>query len=586
MFSLQTPCLKFPFLRLFSITLLTVCVQAKAIETKIDPVNTLSNHPSPYLAMHAEDPVHWQPWNTLTLRHAQQDNRPLLISSGYFACHWCHVMQKENYQDPDAAEIMNRFFVPVKIDRELNPDLDNYLIDFSRRVTGKAGWPQHVVLTPKGYPFAAFGYLPNTNYKRTLIDLSELWKTQSKRIRSLAETTSTKQTASKSISLQEFRSLLLQHLDQSLDDLSGGLKGSHKFPQMPLILSLLEQNSLSETQQAWLELTFDQMQSQHLIDHINGGFYRYTVDPEWQTPHFEKMGYDNALLAKAYFVAGHKFHNNRYLKTAEDTLHYMEKHLYSPKLGLFKSSQSALDKQGREGGNYLFNRKQLRQKLSTTAFKEAEHLWRLDQPAPYELGWHPSPTMEHWAEIKTTLQATVTDIPSDDKYILGWNGLTLSAYVSAYEAVGQKDYLIKAQQLANRLIDLLNQPEPPKALTGDAKYIGHASLEDYAYVIQGLQSLQRVAPDNTLQEGIQALTESTLRRFLNKQGWQTSTDFLLPGQNRFIALKDTATPSPSALLECSTDDRGEKRNAGFADLLRQNPLDFASYLIALECQTD
>ncbi|MDG6774535.1 DUF255 domain-containing protein [Thiomicrorhabdus sp. ZW0627] len=550
--------------------------------------NLLLKHPSPYLAMHAKDPVHWQVWRSETLKQAQRLNRPILISSGYFACHWCHVMQKENYQELQAAELMNRLVIPVKIDRELTPDLDDYLIDFSRRVTGKAGWPLHVVLTPEGYPFAAFGYLPNKEFKNTLIQIDRLWNSQQTKIRSLAKQSMPGHTgkATKAISLNEFQLHFNHHLEQSMDDLSGGLKGSHKFPQAPLLLALLHQKTITETQQAWLELTLNQMQSQHLIDHINGGFYRYTVDPEWQTPHFEKMGYDNALLANVYFEAGRQFQNLNYLQTGEATLNYMERHLYTPDTGLFKSSQSALDKQGREGGDYLFSKQQLQQRLPKAAFMEVEKEWGLDHPAPYELGWHPIPTQKYWPEIQPALKPPVQSIPSDDKHILSWNGLALSAYASAYHATQKKTYLNKGKQLAERLTALLIQPDPPRAITTQSQPVGLAKLEDYAYIIEGLRNLNQFMQDPKLRQTILDLTEKTSKRFLNADGWQTNSDLTLPGQKRIAALKDTATPSPTGLLECLTGSRGRNRNPLFAEQLRQNPLDFATYLKVLECQSE
>lgn len=545
--------------------------------------NTLKNHPSAYLAMHAQDPVHWQDWSSQALEMAQQTQKPILISSGYFACHWCHVMQHENYQENEAAELMNRLFINVKLDRELHPDLDDYLIDFSRNVTGKAGWPQHVILTPQGYPFAAFGYLDNPAYKQRLQQIGQLWATRKPSLQDLAKSESfaTLGRSETALSGQEMQTRLEQQLEGKMDDFSGGLKGSLKFPMAPLLLSLLQSERLSENQQAWLQLTLDQMQSQHLIDHVHGGFYRYTVDPEWQTPHFEKMAYDNALLAQVYFLAAERWQNPLYLQTAITTLDYLHKQLWEPKLELFKSSQSALDQQGREGGAYLFNQAQLKKRLSEAAYAQVEQEWQLNRTPPYALGWHPRPTKRLWPQIQSALQASKEEIPSDPKYIVSWNALILSAYITAYEQTLTPKYLQLAKSLGTRLQTLLSQNTPPRALDQNGQAIGQATLEDFAYTLQALHALQKVAPNSQRHAAIQHLNQVALDTFYNANGWRTNVHSLLPGLGRKPALPDTAIPSATAVMSGLNPNLLKEQNRLFADVLRQDPVRFASYLNAL-----
>lgn len=564
--------------------------------------NALKNHPSPYLAMHGNDPIHWQDWSPSVLQSAIKSNKPIIVSSGYFACHWCHVMQQESYLNSTVAKPMNQNFISVKLDRELHPDLDQYLIEFSRSLTGRAGWPQHVVLTPQGYPFAAFGYLPTANFIATLDNIKNAWQQQPKKIIELAEQAPTnKPSAVKSneptdpLSSAEFKTLLLDELANQVDDLSGGLKGSNKFPESPLLLSLLEIEYLSENKQDWLELTLEQMQSQHLIDHIHGGFYRYTIDPEWQTPHFEKMGYDNALLAQLYFKAGQKFKRNDFIETGKQTLRYMEKHLYHSKIALFASSQSALDAAGVEGGAYLFSKSQLKKRLSKRAFEHITKAWQLNNPPPYEEGWHPLSTTQYWREIKSALQTPVKEIPKDRKHILSWNGLALSAYAAAYQATNEIAYLNKASALAKRLSAIMEQPNAPRAVDNLGIPIGVATLEDYAYTIRGLESLNSaLAPNSKTAQNrtITDRTKRTLKRlyqitqktFLNASGWRTNQTFLLPTQNRQAALMDDAIPSASAILECAANNSTLNRSHRFSEQLRQKPLSYSSYLQALQCK--
>ena len=547
--------------------------------------------------MHGSDPVHWQDWSESILKKAQLSDKPIIVSSGYFACNWCHAMQQESYQDSTAAEHMNKDFISVKIDRELHPDLDHYLIEFTRSITGRAGWPQHVVLTPQGYPFAAFGYQPTNNYVSTLKNIAQAWQQQATHITELAKegviATHTIDAADP-IRPAEFHTLIMRALVNQIDDLSGGLKGSNKFPETPLLMALLKTTELPENEQAWLEFTLEQMQNQHLKDHIHGGFYRYTIDPEWQIPHFEKMGFDNAQLAQVYFVAGQKFGRDDFTETGKQTLRYMEKHLFNKTLGLFASSQSALDANNVEGGDYLFTKDQLQERLSKRAFQHVSTSWLLNGAPPYELGWHPLPTQQHWREIKHALQTPIKNIPKDKKHILSWNGLALSAYATAYEVTGQTSYLTKANALAKQLIAIILQANPPRAVDDHGVQIGDAMLEDYAYIIRGLQSLnearstdktaQNRVSESRINRALETLTTQVQKRFLNESGWQTNAIFLLPGQNRQAILMDDATPSASAILECATGDLAPSRNPLFADAMRQTPLNYVSYLHVLDCQ--
>lgn len=503
-------------------------------------------------------------------------------------------MQQESYLNATAAEQMNQNFIAVKLDRELHPDLDHYLIEFARSLTGRAGWPQHVVLTPQGYPFAAFGYLPTENYVATLNNIHKGWLQQPANIIKLAKQASA--TASNKldqpITANEFQSRLLEAITPRMDDLSGGLTGSHKFPESPLLLTLLQIEALSENQQAWLEFTLEQMQSQHLIDHIHGGFYRYTVDPEWQIPHFEKMGYDNALITQLYFKAGQVFERKDFIETGKQTLRYMETHLYSPKIGLFASSQSALNSAGVEGGDYLFSKQQLKNRLPKPAFKHVTEAWQLNSSPPYEEGWHPMPTANYWHEIKNALQTPVTEIPKDRKHILSWNGLALSAYATAYQVTGETVYLTHASSLAKRLTHLVQQPKAPRAIDNLSTPIGLATLEDYAYIIRGLTSLKQAlqpndnsAIKNATNQALQQLNSTAQTLFLNESGWQTNQTFSLPAQNREAALMDDAVPSASAILECAVTDSLMARNQLFSRNLRQTPLSYPSYLSALRCSS-
>jgi len=549
--------------------------------------NQLYQNPSPYLAIHGQDPVEWYLWSDAVLKKAQNENKPIFISSGYFSCHWCHVMQRENYHNLKTAAYLNEHFISVKIDRELNPELDKTLIEFAEKTTGQAGWPQHVILTPEGYPFASFIYLPNTVFNATLQRVVELWTKQPSKIRTLAKqfVEPVRHPHPFNVSHATFLQQLLQQLERAKDDLSGGLKtNASKFPQAPLLQTALSIKRLPDSIEEWLLFTLDQMQSQHLFDHINGGFYRYTVDPEWQTPHFEKMAYTNALLADLYLQAGQRFNRPDYLQTALTTLSYLQKHLYNPVTQLYQSSQSAIDAHSVEGGDYLWRKSQLQQMLTKQEFSAIDQAWSLSKPAPYDqLGWHPTPLTAKnsllWPTIRAKLQTNPSQIPIDSKSILGWNGLILSALSRAYAVSKDPIYLRQSNQLAKVLMRLIMQEHPPRALSVDGLDMGEANLQDYAFIYQGITHWQKLTQQTTYQTDMSELEKTIIQRFYTKSGWQYQHAPLLPGQQGEWLMADNAIPSPTAITSCL-----EPQSVRFAGkALLGNPLSYATYLKTLDC---
>lgn len=545
--------------------------------------NQLIDHPSPYLALHASDPVAWQLWGQTILDQAKQQNKLIFISSGYFSCHWCHVMQQENYQDSSTATFLNEAFINVKIDRELNPGLDQALIEFARQHSGQAGWPQHVILTPQGYPFAAFIYQPNATFKKTLQRVQTLWQQQPKKLQTLAKNNAQKsQNKQIQVALKPLLSPDISMLKQQLikqvraqkDSFSGGLQGTSKFPKAPLLNNLLRLNELPKEIDEWLIFSLQQMQSQHLFDHIHGGFYRYTTDPEWQTPHFEKMLYNNALLIQTYVLAHKKWQDKSFLNTAQQTLDYLNKHLYNTNIGLYLGSQSALDKNGIEGGNYLWRREALQKQLSPAEFTLVEKAWQLNQTPPYAQGWHPKPTLNAWSSIQTKLSTPADKIPTDSKALIGWNGLMLSS-LSQYAAL-VKDSAMKqrAQQIANKLIDLLLQSQAPRALNQHNKALGQANLQDFAYVIQGLKDYQLYIDKQAWQTALTQLENKAKRFFNTPQGWRYAALPILPQQQNGIILPDNPMPSPTALLYSLVPALSQAH----IDKIQAQPINHSSYL--------
>jgi len=548
--------------------------------------NQLANNPSPYLAMHGSDPIHWQTWQADTLATAQKEHKLIFISSGYFSCHWCHVMQAENFVKPKVAQLLNKYFISIKVDRELSPDLDQYLVNFAQATTGRAGWPQQVLLTPKGYPFFAFTFVKEPTLLNILSKSVKFWQEDPKKISQLAQ----KQTEQMSPlqpeptiyhaakTWQKFQTEIIH----SADTFSGGLNTTTKFPNAPILLPLiLHHNQNLPAVNQWLTTTLEAMSSphNHLFDHVNGGFYRYTVDPEWQIPHFEKMLYTQALLAKIYLIASQQLHNAHDRDIGLQTLAYAKQHLFNPTTQLFMSSQSANDQHRVEGGNYLFSKAQLKAKLTAQQYQQVVQDWHLSTPSPNANGWHPTPTKQDWPAIKKALQTKPSEIPTDTKSLLGWNGLMLSAYATAMQITPNSQFKKMGQTLAKQLQKYLLMPHPPRALSKTGHPMGQANIQDFAYSLQGLKDwLAFSAHPKELKHTIQRLNRLAKKQFLTPLGWLYGNGKLLPGQVGQWAMQDDAIPSPTADLTCLKPQQPSRA----AHLVQLSPIHFASYF---NCQT-
>ena len=556
---------------LVGIILLTLIMLPLALHAN----TALKHHPSAYLALHSDDPINWHLWSADTLKKAQHQNKPLFISSGYFACHWCHVMHQENYKNPLVADLLNRHFIAVKVDRELTPDLDDYLLNKLRQATGQAGWPLHVILTPEGHSFSGFVYQPTDTLLQTLSILNHWWLTQPDTLKKLATPHPEVQPTETTLSRAELSQQINHALPDMLDSFDGGLQAIQKFPHSPLLKYLLLQPQLSEATHDWLQLTLEQMQTEHLYDHIHHGFFRYTVDPNWQEPHFEKMLYDNAQLAEVFFIAAERFSRQDFLTTAQKTLSYIELELISPLSGLARASQSALNHDGEDGGRYLWSNPQLQATLNADDYAMVNQAWSLNNPAPFNRGWLPKPiNNDRWIAI----QQQLSQRPSltDDKKLISWNGLLLSAYAQGFHVTQNPDYALRASGLAERLIRLLQRSHPPRAVNDQGKIFGQATLEDYAYTLAGLRLWQQVSGLD-YQTWINELHQQAEQDFYTQSRWLASRESLLPGQQGLSNLPDLATPSASAIMNCDKDSKIQ-RQPGLA------AWQYASYLTYQGCQ--
>lgn len=542
--------------RLFTLFLLCLSL-AHAGESLL--VNQLAGHPSPYLALHGKDPVAWQEWNAETLARAKRENKPLLVSVGYFACHWCHVMQRESFNDPAIAALLNSRFIPVKVDRELNLALDADLLAFTRQLHGAAGWPVNVFITPEGYPFYAVLYQPPDKFKTVSEKLGHHWRADSTGVRAAAQAAAPARGIAANPIAADARDLAMlerRFLEAALneaDPLQGGFGAVSKFPNVAKLRALLD---LMPPQQPrlreFLLLTLDNMARLGLHDPVNGGFFRYTTDPDWHTPHFEKMLYDNAQLALLYARAAEVLQRPDYRDLAHGTLDFLLEVL-GTREGGFRTSASALDSQGREGGAYLWRPEELRKRLTPEQVRLVRRVWGVG--GHFDLGALPMEQVPPSAAERPVLAAAharlkaagrMRDLPRDGKLNAGLNGLALSAFSLAGRGVP------RFEQAASRLrafIDtgLLRDGQLLKSRVGQDVFTD-AELDDYAYLAQGLLDHAGAFDDASSRVLADTLLRQAWERFLTPAGWRRETHPLLATAASHAALPDEATPSPSATL--------------------------------------
>jgi uncharacterized protein YyaL (SSP411 family) len=445
-------------------------------------VNRLGQETSPYLLQHAENPVDWQPWGQDALDRARSERKPLLVSIGYSACHWCHVMEHESFDDEGTAAVMNELFVNVKVDREERPDVDAVYMDAVVALTGQGGWPLTVFLTPDGEPFFGGTYFPPEprhglpSFRQVLRAVADAYRENPEDVAAQAEslTEALRRSAEAEPSREPLTEALLAEAERNLlaqlDPQWGGFGHAPKFPPASALEFLLRRGALDA-----VRLTLDGMAAGGMYDLVGGGFHRYSVDPRWLVPHFEKMLYDNALLVPPYLHGWLLTGEEPYREVAERTLDYMLRELRLPSGG-FASAQDA-DTDGVEGLSYT---------------------WTAEEGAPAEL----LQPFEHGRSIlrgeldeetRARLLAIRERRPQsalDDKVIASWNGLALEALAEGARRLERGDLLAAAVELGELLAV---EPLWRTLRDGRAKY--PAYLDDYANVAHGLYELHVATGD-------------------------------------------------------------------------------------------
>jgi uncharacterized protein YyaL (SSP411 family) len=512
-------------------------------------MNRLADETSPYLLQHADNPVHWHPWGEEAFERARAEDRPILLSIGYSACHWCHVMAHESFEDDETAELMNERFVNVKVDREERPDVDALYMDAVVALTGHGGWPMTVFLNPEGEPFFGGTYFPPEPrhgmpaFRDVLTAVSDLYRERPSAaegtarqlvdaIRASTQVRPSTDPLTESIPAEASRALRRQ-----FDPDWGGFGGAPKFPQAPVLEFLLRRHLRGDDEALPMVVrTLDAMAAGGMYDLLGGGFHRYSVDRQWLVPHFEKMLYDNALLASTYLHAWVVTGDERYRQVAEETLDYVVRELALPEGGL-ASAQDA-DTEGVEGLTFTWTPEEGVPEELLQPFEEGRSIIRgeLDE------------------ELRRRLWEAREQRPKparDDKAIASWNGLALAALAEGGRRLDRPDLVDAARRVAEFLLGPLSGGDGRLYRSyreGRAKTTGF--LEDYADVARGLLELHVATGELRWLEKANRLARLAVELFADAEhgGFFRTPE----GGERLIARQkafdDSPTPSGNSML--------------------------------------
>lgn len=535
--------------------------------------SALKDHPSPYLNMHANDPVQWQVWGKEALDKARRENKLVFLSIGYFSCHWCHVMQRESYQDEAIGAYLNENYVPVKVDRELRPVLDRRMIRFVETVRGQAGWPLNVFVTPDGYPVTGFTYLPRDNFNSVLQQLNTKWSADHSEIKQAArqyfEQTELDESKSQQVSIEPklYAKLLDGFVSQAMllaDEFQGGFGETTKFPSYPQLNALIRviqhQPNIDPDVINFVRLTLDEMASRHLLDHLNDGFFRYTTDPDWQTPHFEKMLYDNAQLAMLYLDAEKLWPGQGYREVGLKTVDFIIGFL-GDDLGGFNSSLSAVDINNVEGGAYFWTKLELEQVLAKDDFIYMSKHYDVSPTQDEAFLLKPVLPLKNKKtqdqKVKAILKKLRTVekplMPVDDKKIASWNALVLRALLKAQDHSKDKRYGL----LANRHYQYITQHFIHRSKEGKSISVNRfatqaqgaeITLEDYAHLALALKRYAMKTGSVAAGRQAEKLVEAAFAKFFVKGRWIQNPESLVPGDKGDLVIQDNVLESPSSIL--------------------------------------
>ncbi len=553
--------------------------------------NRLAGAKSPYLKQHAHNPVDWHPWDDEALALARETDRPIFLSIGYSACHWCHVMERESFESESIAELLRASFISIKVDREERPDLDEIYMTALQLMTGSGGWPMSVFLTPGGRPFYAGTYFPHDRFAGILTQLGQAWRKRRGEIEQVADQVtdelqkSARQRPLRVESAPAPEVLLAGAVEDLLgrfDGLHGGFGNAPKFPPhhaLRLLCTAVQRNIHSDAAKKLLTVTLEKMACGGIYDHVGGGFHRYSTDRVWLVPHFEKMLYDQALLVRTYAEAGTLLDHPGFRRVARETCDWVLRDL-TGESGAFFSALDA-DSEGQEGKFYVWSHVEA-EPLAGAAFCER---WQIHP----EGNWHDEATrqplltniphlsgalLEKLSPDELTARETLRKARDariwpllDDKVLTAWNGLMIGALAFTGKSLSEPRYLDAARKAAEFCLSALKpNGELLHHWAGGEAGID-AFLDDYAYLADGLLDLYDATGETRWKSEARELLDTLLARFWDDE--EAGFFFTSEAHERLIArskdLLDGALPSPNGVAARALARLGDPHAAQLLD---------------------
>lgn len=548
--------------------------------------NRLAHESSPYLLQHAHNPVDWYPWGSEALERAKQEDKPILLSIGYSACHWCHVMERESFENEQIAALMNDNFVCIKVDREERPDVDSIYMNAVQMMTGHGGWPLTVFLKPDLKPFYGGTYFPPADrhgmpgFPRILMSIGESYRTRKDDIATSADAITAELRKAGSVGspsdmlTTEILDEASSRLRTGFDSANGGFGSAPKFPPSMSLMFLLRQHKRigSSIPLEMAELTLDKMAGGGMYDHLGGGFHRYSVDERWLVPHFEKMLYDNALLARVYLYAYQLTRKPKYRQVAEETLEYVMRDMAAPSGGFYSSEDA--DSEGAEGKFYVWTLEEITEVLGETDARLFADYYDVTSEGNFEdrksILNTPRPlddvAAEHGMKVgalsallaaarKKLFYSRETRVRPgrDEKILTAWNGLMITAFAEAARILERDDYARFAARNADFVLSELSKDGRllRSFSNGKAKLNGY--LDDYSYMIEALIAVYEATFEISYFDHARQFAESIVRYFGDESSpgfFYTSSDHeeLIARMKDFF---DNATPSGNSVAALS-----------------------------------
>jgi uncharacterized protein YyaL (SSP411 family) len=595
-----------------------------------DRTNRLIHETSPYLRQHARNPVDWYPWGPGALERARQLDRPIFLSIGYSACHWCHVMEQESFEDSETARILNEHFIAIKVDREERPDLDQIYMNAVMLMTGHGGWPMSVFLTPDLQPFYGGTYFPPTDrhglpsFKRLLLALVEVWHNQRDKAveQAAAITEHLQQTGTIEAGAGALDDSVLRRavgqLGERFDVRDGGFGQAPKFLHtMDLRLLLRAWKRFDEPDALHMvRHTLDKMAMGGIYDHLGGGFARYSTDARWLVPHFEKMLYDNALLTVVYLEAFQATGETFYREIVEQTLGWINREMTSPE-GPFYSTLDA-DSEGEEGKFYVWTDEEIEQVLGKEEAKLFSAVYGVEPQGNWEHRniLHRTKSFEDSArilnvpldEMRRRLEASRQKLfevrerrvhpGRDDKMLTAWNGLMIGAFAEAAQVLEMPECARTAARAADFILTRMRMPDGRllRTFSSGAEPKLNAYLEDYAYLVDALVSLYQATFEPRWIEAALSLAQVMVDQFWDAEGG----GFFFTGKDHESLIArtkdphDNATPSGNAVAVTGLlrlvrltgrndlQDKAEATLNLYRGLLNRHPIAVSQMALALD----